>query len=411
MMRSYLSSPLRRLHPQGLTKRMHNIRLLSQPSSYFHPRTSPYSSIRCYSSNNSSASSKGSQSDPTTTSPINNPKVDFNDTQTAFKTKSLKELMLGYMIYQICLIPGVVSSSDKLLRLALKVLGNRIVMALLKPTFFAHFCAGEFEEDLAPRVARLREQGIGGIMDYAAEAPLDFESSDDNNTNNPDQPTQQGSENAHDYSTSSSTSTSSAIATEEMPIGRMYDYQGEKECDANMEIFLSCVNSVRVSFSLSLSLSLITHLRCHTLKPVLTYTVLSSMRVCMYVVKVHNVSPEGFAAIKITALGNPLLLQRMNQHLAWAHDLFDKYSEEVHESGGAPDTAVAGEEDDEGQLLVKQISRQRFHEVILFIKYSYCIYIYIYLYVYISVLWFIMVMWNIIITLISNSKNTSHVYL
>jgi proline dehydrogenase len=49
---------------------------------------------------------------------------------------------------------------------------------------------------------------------------------------------------------------------------RVYDYTTERKCDQNAEIFEKAIKSVK------------------------------------------NVSPAGFAAIKITALGNPLLLER-----------------------------------------------------------------------------------------------------
>lgn len=51
---------------------------------------------------------------------------------------------------------------------------------------------------------------------------------------------------------------------------RIYDYKSEKECDSHVEVFKNCIRSVR------------------------------------------DVSPHGFAALKVTALGNPVLLERMS---------------------------------------------------------------------------------------------------
>lgn len=51
---------------------------------------------------------------------------------------------------------------------------------------------------------------------------------------------------------------------------RIYDYKSEKQCDRHVEIFKECIRSVR------------------------------------------DVSPNGFAALKVTALGNPILLERMS---------------------------------------------------------------------------------------------------
>mmetsp|Transcript_8741 Transcript_8741/g.11611 ORF Transcript_8741/g.11611 Transcript_8741/m.11611 type:complete len:490 (+) Transcript_8741:563-2032(+) len=64
---------------------------------------------------------------------------------------------------------------------------------------------------------------------------------------------------------------------------RVYDYKSESECDRHVEVFLSCIRAVR------------------------------------------DVSPNGFAALKVTALGNPLLLERMSTAITEAKNLFSKF--------------------------------------------------------------------------------------
>ena len=44
--------------------------------------------------------------------------------------------------------------------------------AVLKRTFFAHFCAGETAHEVGRRANDLRAHGVGGILDYAAEVDL-----------------------------------------------------------------------------------------------------------------------------------------------------------------------------------------------------------------------------------------------
>jgi proline dehydrogenase len=69
------------------------------------------------------------------------------------------------------------------------------------------------------------------------------------------------------------TSASDDILSTQPPFNqpaRIYDYKSEKECDRHVEIFKNCIRSV------------------------------------------HDVSPQGFAALKVTALGNPALLERMS---------------------------------------------------------------------------------------------------
>lgn len=67
---------------------------------------------------------------------------------------------------------------------------------------------------------------------------------------------------------------------------RVYDYKSEAECDRHVSIFKDCIRSVR------------------------------------------DVSPStGFAALKVTALGNPELLERMSTMIVEVKNLFSKFDE------------------------------------------------------------------------------------
>jgi len=105
----------------------------------------------------------------------------------------------------------------------------------------------------------LQRNGIGSILDYAAES----------DTASPD--------------------TTAAVkeSTNEDGKGgvqcRVYSYQDEALCDQHAETFKSCIKAVK------------------------------------------QVSPTGFAAIKITALGNPVLLERMSKAINELRSLFSKF--------------------------------------------------------------------------------------
>jgi proline dehydrogenase len=170
---------------------------------------------------------------------------DFNNNLLAFDTKSTASLLRAHLVFSLCLIKPLVNNADPLLNMTRRVLGDYITDSLLKATFFGHFCAGEDEKRLQPTIADLRRNGIGGILDYAAE--------NDVPTTNFNQP------------------------------AREYSYESEAACDRHVDIFRSCIRSVA------------------------------------------NVSPDGFAAIKVTALGNPLLLERMSQAIVETKNLFAKF--------------------------------------------------------------------------------------
>lgn len=70
---------------------------------------------------------------------------------------------------------------------------------------------------------------------------------------------------------------------ENLVVSRVYDYASEAQCDEHMKIFKKCIRAV------------------------------------------HDVSPTGFAAIKVTALGNPLLLERISMAITELHKLFNRF--------------------------------------------------------------------------------------
>jgi proline dehydrogenase len=119
----------------------------------------------------------------------------------------------------------------------------------MEATFFGHFCAGEDEHNIRPTVDYLQRNGVGSILDYAAEADID-----DDNANGPTtQPSPPSSPEA----------TVPTVAGKERVQCRVYDYKNEELCDMHARTFEKCIRAVK------------------------------------------SVSPTGFAAIKCTALGNP----------------------------------------------------------------------------------------------------------
>jgi proline dehydrogenase len=82
-----------------------------------------------------------------------------------------------------------------------------------------------------------------------------------------------------DFVPTDSSDTAQQMNVYKMP-NRVYDYESEAVCDEHVEVFRSCIRSV------------------------------------------HKVAPDGFAAVKVTALGNPKLLERMSKMIVEAENLF-----------------------------------------------------------------------------------------
>ncbi|KAG7368746.1 proline dehydrogenase [Nitzschia inconspicua] len=186
------------------------------------------------------------------TSTPKNPVPDFNDAHAAYESKSTKELLRAAACFRLCRIPFLVNNAESLLRSSRFLLGGWITDAALKTTLFGHFCAGEDQDRIRPVIQKLKDAGIGSILDYAAEN---------------DQPAAPAKLEDKSF--------------EEQNIRvQTYDYESEAQCDRHVDTFLHCINDV-ASFG-----------------------------------------PDGFAAVKITALGNPKLLARLSTAIVEAKRLF-----------------------------------------------------------------------------------------
>ena len=184
------------------------------------------------------------------------PVPDFSDARTAFESKSTLELLRASLVFSLCGIPPLVKHGDSLLKWSRWILGDFITDGALKATLFGHFCAGEDEKRIQPAIAQLRRNGIGGILDYAAES---------------------------DVEPAKKPTDDDVVRAEFNQPAREYGYESEAACDRHVDVFRSCIRSVA------------------------------------------NVSPDGFAAIKVTALGNPLLLERMSLAIVESKNLFARF--------------------------------------------------------------------------------------
>lgn len=203
-------------------------------------------------------------------SPRKLPTPDFNDAKAAYESKSTMELWRAFAVFQLCRIPFIVKHSETLLQASRKVLGGTLSDALLKATLFGHFCAGEDEKRIQPVLENLQASGIGSILDYAHE--------DDGS----------GGETEQQNNSSGASNSPEVILQEANPkvLVRTYDYESEHQCDLHVKTFESCIHSVQ------------------------------------------NLDADGYAAVKVTALGNPKLLERMSLALREVKNLFGKFDQD-----------------------------------------------------------------------------------
>ncbi|CAM9425074.1 unnamed protein product [Chrysoparadoxa australica] len=139
-------------------------------------------------------------------------RLDFASTETAYRTLSTGDLIKGIVVLRLAGVRPVVNNAGTLLKASHAVLGSTITNSLIRSTFFSHFCAGETAEDVAAKAHLLQQHGVGGILDYVAEADA-------------------GEEGV-------------GSLREGQPVAREYDYAGEALCDVHEETFRQCIRSV-----------------------------------------------------------------------------------------------------------------------------------------------------------------------
>ncbi|CAM9168705.1 unnamed protein product [Ectocarpus sp. 12 AP-2014] len=192
-------------------------------------------------------------------------RVNFDDASTSYASFSNMEVLRAYAVLRACAITPLVERSETLLKIGYWVLGESITNAILGKTFFAHFCAGETAEQVGRRAGALKTRGIGGILDYAAEVDL--------------RPAEERAE----REAKKREAGDDRLLREEPAACRTYDYMGEAACDARLMTFLTCVRAVR------------------------------------------DQTPGGFAAIKLTALGDPVLLSQITTCVHLVRKLFEDF--------------------------------------------------------------------------------------
>ncbi|KAE9335905.1 Proline dehydrogenase 1 [Phytophthora rubi] len=131
--------------------------------------------------------------------------TEFQNTERIFATKTTPELVRAFGVYFMSQFRPLVQHSGELLELSYKLPGAKFTDALLRATFFGHFCAGQDVNEIRPVIKKLESAGIGAILDFAAEAdveqPRDLNGVDQN-----------------------------------LVSARTYAYDGEAACDANAAI-------------------------------------------------------------------------------------------------------------------------------------------------------------------------------
>ena len=93
--------------------------------------------------------------------------MNFEDTKTAFRIKSDRDLRRAYILFKLISYPILVKIGNPVIRVcsALRIPIGWIV----KPTAFKHFVGGETLEDCQPAVEKIKTANVYSILDYSVE--------------------------------------------------------------------------------------------------------------------------------------------------------------------------------------------------------------------------------------------------
>ncbi|XP_054155050.1 proline dehydrogenase 1, mitochondrial-like [Oppia nitens] len=197
--------------------------------------------------------------------------LNFDNTREAFKSKTTSQLLRALIVLKLCQYDVLVNNHTKLIKIGRKVLGDSLFKWLLKNSFYGHFVAGEDEQTIRPTLDHLRSFGVKSILDYSAEEDITEEEAIHHEM--PDQTTNSNHQQSKDESLKQfSPQKEFADRRKYRPVARTYFYMNEANCEKNMTTFLRCIDAVAGA----------TH-------------------------------GTGFAAIKLTALGRPVLLSQLSE--------------------------------------------------------------------------------------------------
>lgn len=200
--------------------------------------------------------------------------LSFSDHRAAYKSKKTSEVARAYFVLSLCGVKPLVKNNAVLMKLGQKVLGKKLFGMMMKQTFYGHFVAGEDQERIKPNISRMQSFGVKSILDYSVEVD-EAESKEKEKKSWTFKKASEIQENPINQYTPLDEEVHKEVDRKaNLNSARVYLYQGEKECDNNMDTFINCIDAVKGS-----------------------------------------TGGTGFSAIKITALGRPEILLRLSECL------------------------------------------------------------------------------------------------
>ncbi|RVE59541.1 hypothetical protein OJAV_G00189710 [Oryzias javanicus] len=97
--------------------------------------------------------------------------LNFED-PSAFRVKSLGELLRALTVFRLCSFPVLVNNCGKLMSVARSILGGKAFSLMLRPTVYAQFVAGENENEIARSMEKMSLLGLRPMLAVPIEEDL-----------------------------------------------------------------------------------------------------------------------------------------------------------------------------------------------------------------------------------------------
>jgi len=101
-------------------------------------------------------------------------KLDFNNTEIAFRNKSDKDLEKAYWLFKIVASNTLIKIGTPLTNFALKI--GLPIQGIIRNTIYKQFCGGESIQGCEPAIAELGQAKVTTILDYSVEGEESEES-------------------------------------------------------------------------------------------------------------------------------------------------------------------------------------------------------------------------------------------
>ncbi|KAI7881311.1 FAD-linked oxidoreductase [Lichtheimia hyalospora FSU 10163] len=102
--------------------------------------------------------------------------------RVALQAKSTEEILLGLLVYRMCMVPGVVDLAPHVISACESLHLHGPLYWLVKRTVFRQFCGGETPDECSASMERLAQSGINCILDLSIEADLHIKKPKKKNT-------------------------------------------------------------------------------------------------------------------------------------------------------------------------------------------------------------------------------------